>query len=504
MDETSPQPELFVARDRARNFARRIRETLQERRLAYRGASVGMASLVNEADKSLVTMLEDAARTVEDVLNQRIRDRERGYMEMPLVVLAESVAARGDLARRIDRAIELREVPEKQARAQMLGLLEDALSRIDAFCEAYDAKQPIGAPRPLVLSHLLEEIEDQAGWAKRLAVGRAASGPAFDRVPPDVVSEPHALADVLHAVRSVLVEADGPWHIERNEQDCTVELALGAREGETVDVPERIQRAVEVLRFRHPIDVTCLGEAAPAAGLLSAEQPQAKIHGVVIAMPDPAAERDAASETESLDWGAVATEAGVLRPEAERAVGTLSMASPVVGTTCPPDRTVAWMGLFKVLDAHLKELVAGRCRSHPVQAAARRLPRDDTRKAPIKKAVLQTLTAQFEGFPGHRVNAVADLLSQGKADARLGQPTDALVVIALVGRSWSAAGVDMPPALVLAPLNEIDVNALIGELGEVAKTRKLLESGRPIDAPQATRMERALVAALARLGRVAV
>ncbi len=44
MDTDAPAPELFVARDRARRFARYIREALQERRLFYRGAEVGMTS----------------------------------------------------------------------------------------------------------------------------------------------------------------------------------------------------------------------------------------------------------------------------------------------------------------------------------------------------------------------------------------------------------------------------------------------------------------------------
>ena len=354
---------------------------------------------------------------------------------------------------------------------------------------------------PWIWGHLLQEIEAQASWVRRLALGRVQVGPVFDRLPPDTVSEPHALADVLHAVRGVLAQAPGPWHVERNETDCTIELTLGLSEGDPVETPDRLQRAVEVLRFRHPIEVACFGEAAPAAGLLSSDVTEDSVHGIRIALPDPAA-RNAAATEEVVDWSALAGETGTLSPEAEKAVNALAMAPTVQGTTCPPERAIAWMGLFRILDAYLKELVAGRCGSHPVQSAARRLPRQDTRKAPLKKAVLQTLTSQFQGFPGHRVNAVADLLAHGKSDPRLGKPTDALVVIALVGRSWSAAGVDMPPALVLAPLNEIERNALIAELGEVAKARKSLEAGNALDGPHATRMERALVAALGRLGRV--
>lgn len=501
MDDAEPAPELFVARDRARNFARRIGDTRQERRLAYQGADVGMASLVNEADRALVTMIDEAAQTVEDIVHQRIRDRERGYMEMPLAVVAESVAARARLARRLDRAVDLKEVPAKEGHKAALALLEEALARIDAFCEAYDAKQPLGAPRPLVLAHLLEQVEEQAAWARRVTLGVHEPAPAFDRIPPDIVSEPHGLADLLHAARACVLEAPGPWRVQLDDDEHALVLSLGTVEGGAIDAPDRLQRAIEVLRFRHPLDVACFGEAAPETGLLSTERPQPIVRGVRILLPRPG-KPVATEEVEAVDLEALAKETGVLTAEAERAVSALALAGPLQDTPSPT-RAVAWMGLFKELDRLLKEIVAARCRSHPCQAAARRLPRDDTRKAPLKTAVLQTLTAQFHGMSEHRIDPVADLLAHGKADPRLGRPEDAAIVIALVGRRWNAAGVDMPPALVLAPLSDLDVNTLIADLVTLAGIRRTLESGGAPTAADAARMERACVSALARLGRVA-
>ena len=57
-------PEHFVARDRARRIAWRLERILQERRLAWRGAEVGMATVAEEADAALAEVAQDARRSV--------------------------------------------------------------------------------------------------------------------------------------------------------------------------------------------------------------------------------------------------------------------------------------------------------------------------------------------------------------------------------------------------------------------------------------------------------
>ena len=168
MDTEAPAPELFVARDRARRFARYIREALQERRLYYRGAEVGMASLVDEAGEALEAVLEDLKQTIADILATRIRDRERGYMEMPLVVMAEGLLDRVDLARRMDRAREQGGVPRREAGVAVIALLDDALQRIEAYCGAYDEKRPLGLTRSTDLAHALETVERVVDWDRML------------------------------------------------------------------------------------------------------------------------------------------------------------------------------------------------------------------------------------------------------------------------------------------------------------------------------------------------
>ena len=67
----SEEPTLFVARDRARRFARYIREALQERRLHYRGSDIGVTALVDEAEAALAAVVEDLTTSVGDVLAGR-------------------------------------------------------------------------------------------------------------------------------------------------------------------------------------------------------------------------------------------------------------------------------------------------------------------------------------------------------------------------------------------------------------------------------------------------
>src|SRR5438477_12415571 len=84
---------FFVAKDRAKRFAFRIRETARERATAYAGERVGMTSFAR-AGPVLETIAADLATTVADVLAGRLRDRERGETEVPLVVALEGVRER--------------------------------------------------------------------------------------------------------------------------------------------------------------------------------------------------------------------------------------------------------------------------------------------------------------------------------------------------------------------------------------------------------------------------
>jgi len=502
MDDENPQPELFIARDRARRFARYIREALQERRLTYRGADVGMASLLDEAEESLRAVVEDATKSVSDIVAHRIRDRERGYMELPLVAASEGVIERVELARRMDRAQKSGGLPEKAARAAVLSLLDEALQRLDAYCGAYDEKRPMGPARSTDLAHVLEQVERHARWEHLLIDVRAEESAVYDRTPTSVRSDPHGLEDLLRAARATLRNKPGPWRIEPAGpgRPLTVTLGVQAPESRSVPAPERLARAAEVLAFLHPVSIECFGVLTEAEdGLLSPTSDAAEplFDAVRLRIAD-----DAASSLE-LTVAAAAGPEGRLEPDAERAVRTLLQSSllPEEGPP-PPDRLVALLGLLRALDLALATKVIEKVRLNACRVASSRLPREDTRKAPLKSTLMAQLEATFPALPKHRTEAVAEAAAAGKLVARFAVAADVAVLLALFGRSWTAGGHAVERSIALEPLSDDDVEALVHDLSEIAAARRDLEAGRAVETVRVTRLEQGCIAVLGRLGRI--
>jgi hypothetical protein len=137
-----------------------------------------------------------------------------------------------------------------------------------------------------------------------------------------------------------------------------------------------------------------------------------------------------------------------------------------------------------------------------VRVAASRLPRERTRKAPLLRSLLAQLEARFKAFPTHRAAEVAEAAAQGKLAARHATAADVAALLALLGRPWNAAGVPVERALDLAPLEDAEVEALVGDLCALAAVRRDLEAGRTVEAPRMARLEKAALGVLGRLGRV--
>lgn len=258
---------FYVARDRARRFAHLLQRAQQERRLAYRGDEVGMASLRNEALELLAALLQESRASIDDVLAARLRDRERGYMDIPFVVMAESVRERAALALRLEQARTARNVPESAAQQAVLALLAAAERRIDAFCAAYDEKRPLSTARPTDVGRLLHLLEADHAWERTLRP--RVGGAPFDTPPPEVPTSPDALDDLLRAARAALPEAGGAWRVTRGRagEPLVLALAAGPVDGasEPLPVPPRLERAVRVLLSLHPVSVEVRGRRPAAA-----------------------------------------------------------------------------------------------------------------------------------------------------------------------------------------------------------------------------------------------
>jgi hypothetical protein len=480
----APPSPGFVARDRIRRFAWNLDKVIEERRWAWEGERLGMATLSDRSVEALTEIDDDVTRAVDDVLQGRAQDRERAYMEMPFVVAAQAVAVRIRLARDLV-ASGGESGPNPERRQAFLEMLRAARRRIDAYCEAYDAKRPAGPARSVEVARLLEVVERERDAAR----GRTPAAVPFDRAPPAILSDPHVLEDLIVLARDACAPTPGPWRVRLAERERPLEIALGdaKKSGEVHAAPPAVDRAHRVLSFVHPVEA--FRRAPP-------DDPDA-CSAIVLRLADPAA------GSLSLAVAAAAGDGARLTPEAERAVRALLQAPPLPERgPLPPARLVALLGVLRALDTHLERILLPRLRASPARVGASRVPREDTRKAPPRRDFLDALGERFPPLAVQRLDALSTDVAQGKVNARACHPGDAAVLLAVLARTWTHRGMQSPASVDLVPLGEADVEALIGDLAEIAQVRREMEAGRDVAPVDITRLERDAVAVLGRLGRV--
>jgi hypothetical protein len=469
-------PTDFVARDRARGLAWRLERVVEERHLAWRGAEVGMAALTDEAAGAVADLAQQARTNAEDVVLGRVRDRERGFLEVPFAVAMASVAERLSLASRLlERAGR-----DPAVRPLVLEVLARVLARLEAFAATYDQKRPLAAAAPVDVGRLVGERERERAEARAHLAGVPA---ATSEAPPPTLlgSDRHGLEDVLVLAEREVPE--GPWRLVPPAPGRRLELRRGAAEGPEGRAAGDLGRAAEVLAWLHPAEARVVG--AP-------EAPE----GVRLVLGDPMGEGLPAAL--QLAAGPEAR----LRPEAERAVRALLAAPPWADGGPPtPGRVVALLGLLRAADAEVLAL-APRLLAPAVAEAARALPREATRKAPVKRAVLDALVRAVPGLPAHRLDALAEALARGRLEARRLGAEDAATLLAAFGRDATEGAVRFERAIDLGPLGRGDVEALAGALSTLAALRRDLEAGKALGAADLTRLEQSALAVLGRLGRL--
>lgn len=478
----TPPPVFFVARDRARRIGWALEKILQERRLAWRGDEVGMSSVADDADVRLSELAEEARTSVEDVVAGRIRDRERGFLEIPFAVAMAAVASRIEDAAEVEgRRRHTKRGDPEQERVQVEHALTSALARLEAFQSAYDEKTPVLGARSVDVGRILTRVSPH--WE-----------PVFDRPPSPLHTEPHALEDLLLSVRAALPDAEGPWQIERPGPTRPLTIALGCDDGiaEVVEVPAGVARAADVLTFRTATVLTMLAEES--------EEGEARLCGIRLAL----GEVTGASLDTTLSI--LAGPDAVLSAEAQAAIEALLSAEPHPGAAAPlpvpPARLLALHGVLQQLERELVGPLVRRLAESTAQFRAGAIPREKTRKAPIKKALEKALGTAWPGLDAGRLGELAKAVQTKRLKAKDVGFAEAAVLLAVFGRTSYPGGFRLEQAIEFAPLTEGDVAALVAEILDVEAGRRALHAAPTIDPTILTRMECGAIAALGKLGRL--
>lgn len=297
-------PTFFVARDRARRIGWGLERVLQERRLAWRGDEIGMSSVADDADTVLAELAEQARASVADVVEGRIRDRERGFLEIPFAVTMASVASRIEDAAQVEGVRRHSKGGDPNEERRLVEhALTASLERLEAFQSAYDEKTPVLGARSVDVGRVLARVSPD--W-----------DPVVDRPPSPLHTEPHALEDLLVAVRGALPHVEGPWRVERPGPTRPLTITLGCLDGvpDAIESPPGVARAADVLTFRTATTVTTLAEAA--------EDEDARLCGIRLAL----GEVTGASVETTL--AILAGPDAHLNPDAQAAVEALLAAEP--------------------------------------------------------------------------------------------------------------------------------------------------------------------------------
>jgi hypothetical protein len=135
------------------------------------------------------------------------------------------------------------------------------------------------------------------------------------------------------------------------------------------------------------------------------------------------------------------------------------------------------------------------------RAVAAVVPREASRKAPVRREVVAAVRAAVPEFPVHRIDDVLDAVARGKATAAHLRPPDAAVGFAFFGRRWPAAGGFGDRALGLGDWTDEDVVATVEDLLALHAIEQALERGRDPGPDWPARLEAAAFALLERLAR---
>jgi hypothetical protein len=301
----------------------------------------------------------------------------------------------------------------------------------------YDAERFLALPASTEVGRILTQVEEDAAIDHLPAVPTERAGPrgpATDGRVPRLVTAADALDDLLRAARAEVVGTQGPWRVEKPTRTAPVVLAIGARSADaTGTAPDslagpgaaaaRTDRAAAVLKFAHGVEVTRLWDA------------EGEVVGVAVGLVDPtgaAVEKVVAATTATADVA--------LPADDEAAMRAYLVARQKAADPLSPGHLVAAMGLFKAVDRALERTLRPVVEGSGAGVVAKAVPREDSRKAPVRREVAAALGEAVPGLPVQRATEVLDALGREGARSAL-RPPDVGIVLLVLGRAWAEPSV---------------------------------------------------------------
>ncbi len=492
------RPEDFVAKDRAKRFVFRLQALAKERSSFYASERIGMTSFA-EAVPVMLAIAEDLRATIDAVLAGRLRDRERGPIEIPFVVAAEGVLERLERARRLEERRRATRISAEWAQRRVLGLLADAVRRLDAFATVYEDERILPVPETTDVTHVLLRVEEDAAIDRLPSVPTEPPGlraRPTDRPAPPLVTCADALEDLLRAARAEVSALPPPWRVVRTSPTAPLLLSLGAGDPDAAALDDA--PATGVLLGPDPREARTDRAAAVLSFATRARVVRVRDRdGATAAVHVTLADATAAAVGERVPTDVP------LAPAVDAAVRAYVVASAKEADPMAPTRLLATMGVLKAVERELERVLGPALERSEAKVTATQVPRESSRKAPVRREVIAALEAAIPGFPGHRVTEVLDAVALGKPGKDAVRPPDAAVVLAVLGRRWPMAKGFGDRALPLGPLTDEDVLGAVRDVVDLASLRQALDRGRDPGPDGPARFEAAAFGLLRRLARIA-
>ena len=304
-----------------------------------------------------------------------------------------------------------------------------------------------------------------------------------------------ALEDLLRAARAEVSGTQGPWRVEKPTRTAPVVLAIGAPPADGAAAPDtlagpgpaaaRTDRAAAVLKFAHGVEVARAWDA------------DGEVTGIAVGLADPtgaAVEQAVAATTAAADVA--------LAAEDEAAMRAYLVARQKAADPLAPAHLVAVMGLWKAIERALERTLRPVVEGSGASVVARAVPREDSRKAPVRREVAAALGEAVPGLPVQRVSEVLDAVAAGKVPASAVRAPDAAILMLVLGRTWGGNRPFGEPLLAPTAWSADDAVAAARAAVRLAAIRADLEKQRDPGPGWADGFQGAAVTLLTLLARV--